>query len=528
MKRIMLILMTSVLMLSLNVFAQDDVSIDSSGNVTTGVTNVDGNLEVEGASGEDAIVGRANDTGAAAVYGEHRTEGGVDSYGILGDDTYGVFGTSKNGFAGYFDGDTYVTGSLTVDGSVIGPSIGDITGVTAGTGLTGGGTSGTVTLNADTTVLQSIVSGSCPPGQSIRVISPTGTVTCEVDDNSGGTITGVTAGTGLTGGGTIGTVTLNVDSTVAMDSEIMPTVLANDGPDSTLDADLLDGQHASQIIAAAAVMTPISACGGTINTSGSYYVTGNLSTTGTCITVTAINVTIDLMGFVLTGDVSGTDYGVYINNVSNVEVKNGSITNFFNGVYASNFSFAEFSNRVVNVRAIANNFIGIALNSRSNLVKDCSVAYNGGGGISADKGSIVTNNMAYGNQGTGIFASDNSTVTNNTAYGNRNWGIQAGSGSRIVGNTINWNNDSNATEEGGLYVFYDSYVKDNVLNSNNQNNIYVYYDDNIIEDNLVTDSGNGIYFNSTGNFFANNRASGNTSDYTNTAGNTDGGGNVSF
>jgi hypothetical protein len=36
-----------------------------------------------------------------------------------------------------------------------------------------------------------------------------------------------------------------ISSTIARDSEIMPSVLANDGPGSTLDADLLDGNQAS-------------------------------------------------------------------------------------------------------------------------------------------------------------------------------------------------------------------------------------------------------------------------------------------
>ena len=59
---------------------------------------------------------------------------------------------------------------------------GDITGVTAGTGLSGGGDSGGVTLNVDKNTIQQRVSSPCPAGQSIRAISATGGVTCEVDD----------------------------------------------------------------------------------------------------------------------------------------------------------------------------------------------------------------------------------------------------------------------------------------------------------------------------------------------------------
>ena len=59
------------------------------------------------------------------------------------------------------------------------PGTGTITGVTAGTDLTGGGTTGKVTLNVDTTKV----------------------------------VTAVKAGTALTGGGTGGTLTLNVDTT---------------------------------------------------------------------------------------------------------------------------------------------------------------------------------------------------------------------------------------------------------------------------------------------------------------------------
>jgi len=87
---------------------------------------------------------------------------------------------------------------------------GDITAVIAGTGLVGGGTSGSVTVSADTSYIQRRVTGSAPSGQYIRAINEDGTVITGEDQAGTGTITGVTAGTGLSGGGTTGNVALSV------------------------------------------------------------------------------------------------------------------------------------------------------------------------------------------------------------------------------------------------------------------------------------------------------------------------------
>ncbi len=183
-------------------------------------------------------------------------------------DSYRLPQTCNNGQIPEWNGTTWTCGN---DDVGTGGGGGDITAVNAGTGLTGGGTSGDVTLSLDTSytdgryytrsalqssgqaqvhwgnltnvpagladgdddttysagsglnlsgtqfsvdtaVIQARVTGVCPAGQSIREIRQDGTVVCEVDNDSGGDITGVTAGTGLSGGGTTGTITLTLDT----------------------------------------------------------------------------------------------------------------------------------------------------------------------------------------------------------------------------------------------------------------------------------------------------------------------------
>jgi hypothetical protein len=91
------------------------------------------------------------------------------------------------------------------------PGAGTITGVAAGTDLTGGGNSGNVTLNVDTTKV----------------------------------VTGVTAGTDLTGGGTGGTPTLNLDTTKVPQLSGNNSFTGNQSVSGSLTATSFSGNGAS-------------------------------------------------------------------------------------------------------------------------------------------------------------------------------------------------------------------------------------------------------------------------------------------
>lgn len=106
--------------------------------------------------------------------------------------------------------------SINPDGSVVceidDSSGGTVTSVGSGNGITGGPITAAGTLSVDTTTIQSRVFSTCAAEQSIRAINENGTVICEEDDDSGGTVTSVGSGAGLTGGPITSAGTLSVDT----------------------------------------------------------------------------------------------------------------------------------------------------------------------------------------------------------------------------------------------------------------------------------------------------------------------------
>ena len=167
-----------------------------------------------------------------------------------GNDNYIRHGSAAavRSFINVADGATNVTNNNQLtNGAGYTTNVGDITGVTAGSGISGGGTSGTVTVshsdtssqssvnNSGATVIQDVtldtyghVTGLGSHTLTLGNLGYTGATNANYITNNNqlsngagyttntGDITGVTAGTNLNGGGSSGGVTLNLDSTITV------------------------------------------------------------------------------------------------------------------------------------------------------------------------------------------------------------------------------------------------------------------------------------------------------------------------
>lgn len=127
-----------------------------------------------------------------------------------------------------------------------------------------------------------------------------------------------------------------------------------------------------------------------ISTSGSYYLTGNLSIAGKIgISITAADVTLDLNGFVITG--SSSPAGINIDeDADRCAIKNGSISSSTFGVArdlsgedeASGGSFEDLT-------VTGHSSIGL-LGGTGWTVQNCRIQGGGNSGIVVGKGSTVT------------------------------------------------------------------------------------------------------------------------------------------
>lgn len=206
---------------------------------------------------------------------------------------------------------------------------------------------------------------------------------------------------------------------------------------------------------------PINGCQ-TINASGSYVLTGNVTANGDCLLIAADSVTIDLDGHTITGPGNGSS-GVTTSDTTiryDITIRNGMIKGFGAALH---FALGKSARRVTVERMTitGNTANGIILGAWS-IVKDCIVNGNGGYGIYVGEGSLVVGNITNHNGSEGIHSLGKSLISDNVANNNGDKGIYVFNSSNVLNNTASGNGQI------GIYAYCPSMLNGNAAANNDR------------------------------------------------------------
>lgn len=305
--------------------------------------------------------------------------------------------------------------------------------------------------------------------------------------------------------------------------------------------------------------TPITMLPYEIGASGSYYLVQDMTVPASSggIDVDADNVTIDLNGFAIRGEVKTNTYGITLSGSrSNVTVRNGRLGNLFIAIDLRGAQNHECTGcRVENVQVTDTDSIGIVVEDQSEVV-NCTVLRPDFWGIAVGSNSLVENCRVIGNTFSttaGLYAGSYSVLRDCVSSGNAQIGIEAGIGCSLVRCVANANastgilarQDCTVTDcsaisnlgsgiehEGnglisrcmasrnrlhGILAVFDCMVLENTSNRNGYGatgyGIYLVSSGHRVEGNQVNANDIGISMSTTANVVIRNVAKGNTTEY---------------
>ncbi|HKD67043.1 MAG TPA: hypothetical protein VKB84_09415 [Candidatus Binataceae bacterium] len=171
----------------------------------------------------------------------------------------------------------------------------------------------------------------------------------------------------------------------------------------------------------------------TIDQPGSYRLVKNLRASGDCLVIKAQAVTLDLGGFAITGDGTGTAIKGEKAQPGTIPqartvVRNGDISQF---ALATNLS-----GTVEGLRVTSN---GKGIFVPVGIVRGNNVQFNGSAGIEIADG-IVIDNLVVAN-GTGIIVEEAAVITRNEVSGNKVGMDLTGTGNTLISNVVDGNSE---------------------------------------------------------------------------------------
>lgn len=246
------------------------------------------------------------------------------------------------------------------------------------------------------------------------------------------------------------------------------------------------------------------------------------------IEINVSNVTLDLNGFTITGpgyDTGSSGYGIYCEEIHNVTIKSGTITNFrksginIHGVEAAetgyNFLLSElhiylngqygvlvypsgFENGIIercNISQNGQSETGGGIYADHVLIKNNNIHHNFGYGIHVKYGNIIKDNIIYRTsdsddvvEDSGIYVS-NSGGRNIISENNISFGADDVDGMVIVGDYNQVINNLVVDNEVGIKIDGDkNFIKENQIVNNSTGNIDLNGDNNGLIENIYDDA----------------------------------------
>ena len=251
--------------------------------------------------------------------------------------------------------------------------------------------------------------------------------------------------------------------------------------------------------------TAVSSCG-TLSSPGTYFLTTNLTSSGTCLIVTSEGVAIDLKGHTITGDGSGDGISDGDVGFESMAIVNGKIRNFNRGVGLGESCCVV----IANLDSSNNTGDGIVIGNCCSILDSVKANSNGGNGIVASDCCYTINQVqANNNGGGGIVAAANgccTTVSNSTVTGNGGTGVfEQGCCSFLVKSTVK-NNGADGVDMDDCCNF----VVNSTVSGNGGAGVHMIDDDNLVSGAKVSgNGGDGIFLRNRQNQITNSKSTGN-------------------
>ncbi len=250
--------------------------------------------------------------------------------------------------------------------------------------------------------------------------------------------------------------------------------------------------------------TAVSACG-TLPSAGNYFLTKNLTSTGTCIVVGSEGVSLDMKGHTITGNGTGDGISDGGGHFESMAIANGKIRNFDVGIGLDTSCCVV----IRNVDSSSNTDTGILVGNCCGTLDSVTANNNGTVGIDALSCCYTLNNVQANNNGGGggIVETDCcTTISNSTVTGNGGAGVvEDGCCSFLVSSKVQKN--------GGDGVDMNdccNFVVESTVAMNSGYGVNLIDDDNLVTSTKASGNGSdGIFLRGTDNQITNSQSNGN-------------------